>query len=193
MYIKMIHLLQITHGGALGGNNSDRNEIFEARQRDHVSHFILRLAYCQSEEYRRWFIARELELFKLRWSYLPADSKRTFIKVNNLNFSPVCLSLITSINYILKVLIYFCYQIDEETFSYLNSSTEGYIKTSHEYYCVKWTDVLDLVRTRRVFLDRGKAYISSDDLISVLGSVFRSSLSHSLGVSSLSFLSIIFS
>lgn len=81
------------------------------------------------------------------------------------------------------LLIILCHQVDEETLNHLSSSSDGYIKTSHEYYCVKWTDVLDLVRLRRVYLDRGRAYVSSDDLISVLGAVFRSNLSHTLGVS----------
>lgn len=39
----------------------------QARRADHVSHHILRLAYCRSEDLRRWFLARELEWFKIKF------------------------------------------------------------------------------------------------------------------------------
>lgn len=65
------------------------NNDYESRQVDHLSHYILRFAYCQSEEYRRWFIAREFELFKLRWCYLSNQDKQKFIEINNLSFTPV--------------------------------------------------------------------------------------------------------
>ncbi len=59
------------------------------RKKDHLSHFILRLAYCRSDELRRWLIARELELFKLRFMSLNADEIREFLNINNLSYSPV--------------------------------------------------------------------------------------------------------
>ena len=35
--------------------------------KDHASHFVLRLAYCRTEELRRWFLTHESELFKARF------------------------------------------------------------------------------------------------------------------------------
>ena len=38
----------------------------EYRENDNVSHFICRLAYCRTEELRRWFVTQEQRLFEVR-------------------------------------------------------------------------------------------------------------------------------
>ena len=43
-------------------------------------------------------------------------------------------------------------------------------------------EALDLVRGRRVYLHRGFAYVPQDDLVSILLTVYRIQLSHSLAV-----------
>ena len=42
---------------------------------DAVSHFTLRLAFCTSEENRRWLLAQETELFRLRYAALDSSRK----------------------------------------------------------------------------------------------------------------------
>ncbi|MBV97326.1 DNA primase large subunit, partial [Eschrichtius robustus] len=59
---------------------------YEPRRRDHISHFILRLAYCQSEELRRWFIQQEMDLLRFRFSILPKDKVQSFLKDSHLQF-----------------------------------------------------------------------------------------------------------
>ena len=40
----------------------------ESALKDQASHFVLRLAYCRTEDLRRWFLAQESELFRARFS-----------------------------------------------------------------------------------------------------------------------------
>uniref|UniRef100_A0A6Q2ZQI9 DNA primase large subunit n=1 Tax=Esox lucius TaxID=8010 RepID=A0A6Q2ZQI9_ESOLU len=61
----------------------------EARRKDHISHFILRLAYCQTEDLRRWFIQQEIDLFRYRFNCLNSKSKREFLHLNNLRYDTV--------------------------------------------------------------------------------------------------------
>uniref|UniRef100_A0A3P8Z0P9 DNA primase large subunit n=1 Tax=Esox lucius TaxID=8010 RepID=A0A3P8Z0P9_ESOLU len=62
---------------------------YEKRRKDHISHFILRLAYCQTEDLRRWFIQQEIDLFRYRFNCLNSKSKREFLHLNNLRYDTV--------------------------------------------------------------------------------------------------------
>lgn len=62
---------------------------FQSRRTDHISHFILRLAYCRSEDLRRWFLNREMEWFKLKFVEQTQESIRRFLKLNNLTYTPI--------------------------------------------------------------------------------------------------------
>jgi DNA primase large subunit len=80
--------------------------ISKSRQKDHVSHFLMRLAYCRTEEYRRWFIAQETDLFRFRFSMESSEDIRAFMKENKMNFLPVCRD-IANIHQIITYLIIF--------------------------------------------------------------------------------------
>ncbi|XP_060091353.1 DNA primase large subunit isoform X2 [Heteronotia binoei] len=59
---------------------------YEARRKDHISHFILRLAYCQSEDLRRWFIQQEMDLFRYRFNQLNDQLVEKFLEYVNLAY-----------------------------------------------------------------------------------------------------------
>lgn len=54
---------------------------------------------------------------------------------------------------------------------------------NNDYFKVCWTQVLDLVRTRKVFVYDGFAYVVQTDVISGVCQTFRSELSQELTVS----------
>ncbi|KAK7100935.1 DNA primase large subunit-like [Littorina saxatilis] len=136
------------------------------RWKDHVSHFILRLAYCRSEELRRWFIQQEVELFRFRFQQESPDSRAQFMVCNELNYQ-----LIDKDEH---------YQLREKLDA-ASGKADTYSK-GIQHYKVHFTEALDLVRGRRVYLHRGFAYVPQDDLVSILLTVYRIHLSHSLAV-----------
>ncbi|KAI5721708.1 hypothetical protein M8J77_024552 [Diaphorina citri] len=141
-------------GNGLGKLEQD----YEARRKDHITHFICRLTYSRTEELRRWFIAQELDLFRLRWTHLSSEGRQAFLKSND-----------------------FCYMSisDEETSGLLNISN-GLIDKSKDYYKVPFTEVLDLISKRRIFVHKGFGYITSQDIISVIATQYRSFISKQL-------------
>lgn len=136
----------------------------QARRKDHISHFILRLAYCRTEELRRWYIARELELFKMRFIIMRGEADDTFFKLNNLSY--------TNISEEEKL----------EIISNLRESTGHSNIDNMKFYKVKFFEVLDLVRVRKVYLRGGYAYIPNKDFVSVLSAQYRTHLKQSLAV-----------
>ncbi|XP_052101328.1 DNA primase large subunit-like [Mytilus californianus] len=145
---------------------TDKKEDKDFRQKDLVSHFILRLAYCRSEELRRWFMQQELELFRFRFLREGPDSRDEFLRENCLNYEPISDDLKTELDAELRAAA---------------GSKSGVVDTI-EYFKVPFTEVFDLVSKRKVYLEDGYAYVSRDDMISIVITHYRSHLSHSLAV-----------
>lgn len=136
----------------------------ETRRKDFLSHFILRLAYCRSEDYRRWFLARELEFFKLK--FLNTERKEDvilFMRKSNLDYAPISES-----------------EKQGLAANLINSTSKGVSFETTSFYKVHFTQVLDLVRGRRVLIRSGFAYVPHQDLVSILRSLFRTKLSLAL-------------
>lgn len=66
----------------------------EARKRDVLSHFILRLAYSQNPELRKWFVAMEVEYMKMRITSLNNEGMAKLLAINNFTYKPVSFIII---------------------------------------------------------------------------------------------------
>ncbi|XP_059157003.1 DNA primase large subunit-like [Physella acuta] len=136
------------------------------RKRDHLSHFILRLAYCRSEDLRRWFLLQELDLFRFRFQIEDAESRVQFLQSSSLKYKPVSK------------------EKQELVTKQLDGADHMTNANDTEYYEVPFTEALDLVRTRKVYLAKGLAYVPRDDLVSILLSLYRMQLSQALTLTS---------
>nr|XP_026647395.1 DNA primase large subunit isoform X2 [Zonotrichia albicollis] len=88
---------------------------YEARRKDHISHFILRLAYCQSEDLRRWFLQQEMDLFRYRFNELTENLMQKFLEHVNLSFEALTARSLPSI------------QSDERLQPLLNHLSHSYV------------------------------------------------------------------
>lgn len=52
--------------------------------------FFVNFVICR-EDLKRWFLQQELDLFRFRFLMETAEEKQKFLKVNSLDYNPVCL------------------------------------------------------------------------------------------------------
>lgn len=147
-------------------NSSSSSRLSEERQKDHYSHFILRLAFASTEDLRRRFSRVETMLFRLRLADEGPTEKNAFIQSVNLD----------------------CEQVTEdERNKYRNelAAVTGFKKGSTEeetWIKVDWERVPDLVESRRVFVKAGKAYVPSKEQASMVVAEFTKRLDRALDV-----------
>ncbi|XP_055389579.1 DNA primase large subunit [Condylostylus longicornis] len=148
-----------------GGSSTKKDLDLQARRRDYISHFILRLGYCRSQDLKKWFIAREMELFRYKFSSLMPQEIKQFLAYNKMNYVPLS------------------QEQKEEIKDGLLDSTFGrnlHTIEANDFYKVSFLEVLDLVRSRKCFLKKGYAYVSSNDFISIVAAKHQAEIEHGL-------------
>nr|XP_010972226.1 DNA primase large subunit isoform X1 [Camelus bactrianus] len=140
---------------------------YEPRRRDHISHFILRLAYCQSEDLRRWFIQQEMDLLRFRFSILPKDKVQSFLKDSHLQFEAISDGEKT---------------LREQDLIASSPSLSGAQLDLESVYKIPFADALDLFRGRKVYLENGFAYVPLRDIVAIILNDFRTKLSKALAL-----------
>ncbi|KAK9838163.1 hypothetical protein WJX81_005591 [Elliptochloris bilobata] len=145
----------------------------EARWRDAVSHWVLRLAYCRSEELRRWFLTHECDLFRARFRAEPASSQVDFMRHHALLYQAVEGGELEALRPQLVAV-----QEALGNFAFAGDVRQGAARDT--FFKVPFERVPDLVAQRRVLLRGGWAYVSRHEVASLLAGHFRVTLSRGL-------------
>ncbi|KAI5853498.1 eukaryotic and archaeal DNA primase, large subunit-domain-containing protein [Tricharina praecox] len=145
----------------LDSNSSHSTQLHEQRQKDHYSHFILRLAFARSEDLRRRFSKAETILFKHRFESDDGNERTEFVDSLELDWKPVS-------------------NEEKAALSQQLIATSGGKKLDDGYFKVDWERVPDLVEQRRVFVRAGKAYVPSTLQVSLVVAEFTKKLEHAL-------------
>ena len=135
------------------------------RETDHLSHFILLLAYARTPELQRWFLHHELVLFRIRWNLELQRERESFVDSLNLSLSPLSNE-----------------QLDRWQDQLTTTAKNSTSCSDDTWYLVPFTDVLDLVAKRAVFLTDGMAVVPKGEIFSLVAARFRSQLEERLEV-----------
>ncbi|KAI1297912.1 DNA primase large subunit [Halotydeus destructor] len=148
-----------------GGKPSVSSLNYDHRKRDHTSHFLLRLYYCRDEELRKWFVWHESELFRFRlMMFMKKESVVDFLKAHNLKYDTVTDNEKTAKKLLMGKKV----------------NWNGVGTSESTLYKMKFTDALELVRTRRVYLEDGYAYILQNEMVSIVVNHFKMELKECL-------------
>lgn len=153
----------------LEANSSGSRNLAAQRQKDHYSHFILRLAFSSTEDLRRRFTRVETMLFRLRFGQDALKERAGFVAGLDLDWwDPVT---------------------EEERAEYAADFEAMLPRRRAEaaledetWFKVDWLRVPDLVEGRKVFLKHGKAYVPGREQASMVVAEFSSRLDRQLEV-----------
>ena len=137
------------------------------RQKDHYSHFILRLAFSSTEDLRRRFIRIETTLFRLRFQECDTRERQAFVESLEFDWEAVL------------------EDEKQELTPQLLSATHGLSRREIDeggWFKVDWDTVPELVETRRVFVKKGKAYVPVREQMSMVLAEFGARLEKGLEV-----------
>lgn len=154
----------------LDNNSSNHSQLFAQRQKDHYSHFILRLAFSSTEDLRRRFTRVESMLFRLRFQGDDMKERNAFVRTLNLDWEPVSEEEKTELAAELAATVGFSGKRGQPTVQ------------DEEWSKVDWERVPDLIEHRKVFVKRGKAYVPSREQQSMVMTEFNARLEKSLEV-----------
>ncbi|XP_044488763.1 probable DNA primase large subunit [Mangifera indica] len=135
--------------------------------KDIISHFVLRLVYCRTEDLRKWFLSMETVLFRHRFRLEHADARRVLMAEFDLPRQPV-----SSVEF---------ENVKDKLIQVARSTNVQTRPTADSiYYQVPFEEVPELVAGRRVFIHKGYAYVAMDQVVSLVVTQFRSNLSKAL-------------
>lgn len=141
------------------------------RLKDHYSHFILRLAFCRSEELSRRFVHAESVLFRIRLNAEDKQDVDEFIKTLNIPWEVASPEEKEQLRSLLE------WSLVSDTFD----NTPNKTLEKQNFFKVDFETVPDLVDDRRVVLYKGKAYVPMSFQTNFIISEFSANLTRALG------------
>ncbi|KAL6191117.1 hypothetical protein ACLB2K_037509 [Fragaria x ananassa] len=138
----------------------------EAINKDIISHFVLRLVYCRTDELRKWFLSMETALFRHRFRNERPEAQRSLMAEFGLAYKKVDSSELESVM--------------DKLAQVARSTSQSIPTVDAIFYKVTFEEVPELVASRRVFISKGNAYIAMSQVVSLVATHFRSHLSKAL-------------
>lgn len=140
------------------------------RQKDHYSHFILRLAFSSTDEQRQRFTRIESTLFKIRLQDDDARERQDFIDSLDVKWEVVS------------------EEEKRQAGIQIMSASLGLRKQEADegaWFKMDWETVPELVESRKVLVKKGKAYVPAREQTSMIHAEFNALLLVNLIVSTL--------
>ncbi|PHH69718.1 hypothetical protein CDD82_7554 [Ophiocordyceps australis] len=148
----------------LDSNTSASSSLHAQRQKDHYSHFILRLAFSMTDDLRRRFTRVETMLFRMRFANDNLAERSAFVASLNLGWcEPISDAERQSLAPELMAMPSKRGSHDQDT-----------------WFKVDWERVPDLVEQRRLLLKLGKAYVPEREQSSMVVAEFAARLEKQL-------------
>ncbi|KAJ1752015.1 DNA primase subunit pri2, partial [Coemansia sp. RSA 1821] len=135
-------------------------QLMAERRKDHVSHFILRLAFSRTEELRSWFLRYECALLKHRFREADAAERQELLQT-------ACLQLAL---------------VPQTRRGEMLGDADAFYSAQEQLFEVDFERVLDLVMRVQVVLCAGKAYVPQAEIAALLVHEFRQRLTRALAV-----------
>ncbi|KAH9772524.1 DNA primase large subunit [Citrus sinensis] len=146
--------------------NMRHPEASEDVNKDIISHFVLRLVYCRTEDLRKWFLSMETALYRYRFLLGSSEAKRALME----EFDLPC-----------KAISRTEFENAKEKLEQVARSFDQPLPTADAiFYKVPFEEVPELVAGRRVYIHKGHAYVAMHQVVSLVVTQFRSNLSKAL-------------
>ncbi|XP_057949616.1 probable DNA primase large subunit [Malania oleifera] len=140
----------------------------EVVNKDIISHFVLRLVYCRTEDLRKWFLSMETSLFRYRFRLESSEAQRALMAEFDLPCKAVSNTEFETVK--------------EKLVQVARSISPQFSTGDAIFFKVPFEEVPELVSSRRVFIRKGHAYVAMNQVVSLLVTQFRSHLSKALAL-----------
>ena len=144
---------------------------------DALGHFVLRLAFCRTEDLRRWFLTLEADLFRARFRALLPDAQAAFISSASLPVTPLSRPDYDALRPALAAV---AEGVHGGAASRRFAADVASGAARDAFFRARFEDVPDLVATRRALLIGGDAIVSKHDASSLVAGAFRARLAAGL-------------